>query len=334
MVYLHCGWPKTGTTSLQAVLARRRDQLMAVGTVYPDRWSRKGDDTHNGLTDLVAASRRSGAAINEFKSFLEDHSDRDVLLSSESLSVWVGRKDEALMSLFMAIQEVTSLRCIWTLRRLDDLLQSLYIQMALGGREMAPPAEFMSNFNVKEDEGMRAIERAVTDVSYVKYEPDGGHNVRLLRAFGLPSDEVGAIGAELSSTPRLNVSRTYKQFVAATNVDVVSARLGFKTSRRALRDAFEREGFQFKDDSPCSLVDGSVREEVHGRMLESSRRSGFDAYVEFFGEDEIQGSAVSLNPDILSDQDLSRLADHLQQSGHAREAPQTAAGVIAVRHEI
>lgn len=48
MLYLHCGWPRTGTTSLQAALFEHKDELAAGGTVYPDRWRSPIGFTHHG----------------------------------------------------------------------------------------------------------------------------------------------------------------------------------------------------------------------------------------------------------------------------------------------
>ena len=86
MIYLHCGWPKTGTTSLQAALAEYRYALARAGIVYPDLWHRGGDDSHNLLSDVLGGAEGDRVRA-QFMEVPEAHAGTVVLLSAESLTI-------------------------------------------------------------------------------------------------------------------------------------------------------------------------------------------------------------------------------------------------------
>src|ERR1700746_1575901 len=115
MLRLHCGWPKTGTTSLQAALAAQRGRLKMEGIVYPDRWSRHGDDSHNGLVDLLGGAEGGGAVFGQVRRSLDAHAGETVLLSSESLGAWLVREEthELLLELIAVAGEQGPVACIW-----------------------------------------------------------------------------------------------------------------------------------------------------------------------------------------------------------------------------
>lgn len=316
-LYLHLGWPKTGTTTLQAALAGQRDLLAATGTIYPDGWNREGDDSHNGLTELLRAGAEPGA-FGEVTELLAAHPGTDVLLSSESLTTWLLREEmlETLLGMVTAMRDVVPVTVVWTLRRLDDMAHSLYVQMSLAGIESQPGAQFMERVpHARIFSGMRELERLAGDRAvYVKYDSGGAHNVELLDAFGLSREAAAAIGSQLRSSRRLNASRSHKQLVAARNVEALSARSGVELSKAALLDAFDTDGFRFEHDRPCELAGDAARSELREAALESARSCGFSPYLSFF-EDEEAGEAPSardLDPDDLSDEDLSRLISHLR----------------------
>jgi hypothetical protein len=320
-VHLHMGWPKTGTTTLQAALAEHRPLLRGAGIVYPDRWSRNGDDSHNGLTELLRRSAESaeswGSELSELTGLLAAEADADVLLSSESLTTWLLREDmcEALLAMVGAVRDVVPVRPVWVLRRLDDMAHSLYAQLALAGIATESAAEFMERVPAaRMFAGMRALDELVGgEAVYVRYRSDGAHNLELLGAFGFPSDVRRAIGAFLRSSPRLNASRTHMQLVAAVNVEELSARSGVELSKRQLLEAFDEEGLRFADDGPCELAGEEARRALRERALRAAREAGFTPYLDFFAHEEARPAAPArdLDPDQLDDEDLRRLLSHL-----------------------
>ncbi|HEX6688965.1 MAG TPA: hypothetical protein VF085_09915 [Solirubrobacterales bacterium] len=228
MLCLHAGWPRTGTSTLQAALARHSSPLAAAGVVYPERWKVERLESHHGLNDLLAVSRQSGDAFEDFKRFLVSQGDRDVLLSAEGMTGWArsSEKREGFLELIAAAREVAPTRCVWTLRRFDDTYASMYLLLLALGRDCPPPDEYLAEIRFQDPlfEGMRQVEEATDgNVVYVKYDPLGGHNRRLLDAFEVP-DAVGvAIREELQRGPDPRSSLSHKEAVAFANVEALSA---------------------------------------------------------------------------------------------------------------
>jgi hypothetical protein len=314
MLHLHFGWPRTGTTSLQAGLFEHRRDLAGAGVVYPERWMAAGNPTHHGLSELIGASRRSGRELDELVGFLEAHSGDDVLFSAEIVAAQLrsAKGHEDLLFFLAAVQEVTPTRCHWVLRRLDEGLVSLYLWQLAAGVPLPRPA---AHFEEIEDfeplfAGMRLVEEAVGgEAFYVEYRSDGAHARELLRGFGIPDDLAEAIYRELERRPRLNARLSHKQAAVLLNVEALAERLGSPVDERALRKAFRRGECRFDEDRPCELVDSQTRARVHERALAAAREQGFRPYLELFGDAAVAPSSPpSLGAEALTDGDLSRLA--------------------------
>lgn len=319
MIYFHCGLPKTGTSSLQGALVRFEDKLADVGILYPREWRRSVDGSHNDLDGVLTASRGSRAPVAEFRRILDQHAARDVLISSESLFLWLepDARRELLLRLFAAAEEVAPVRCIWTLRRFDDVICSWYRQLKLLGIEVRPADQFLSRIKPN-PAGFQHVEEVVTEARYVKYDSAGGHTVALLHQLGIPPDLATVIESDIQTNSRRLVSLTHKQAVAVLCAEELSARSGLELERSALLDVFRQAGFRFDEDRPWQPADDSIRLSLHREMLGSSLQVGFAPYPRFFGE-EIFGNAFAtpLSPDVLSDQDLDRLMDHIRQPSRA-----------------
>lgn len=321
MLYLHCGWPKTGTKSLQAALFQQRGPLGNAGISYPDRWRRQlvpqlVDGSHNGFVDLLTAFEDSPTAVDELREFLTAHADEDVLISSELIATWVRQpgNHEVARRFLAAVGEAMPITCVWTLRRFDDLACSLYLQMISMGIRLPAPTEFIGSVSPKGlFAGMRRMEQCVEGVAYVKYRSDGGHNAELLRALGIPISLSEGIVREATDGPRLNPSLTHKQAVALLNVESLSARAGVALDKEVLREAFNAGGFEFEGDGPCELVNGGVRRGSRERALECAAEIGLESYVRFYegqeGTDEPSPAFVGTGPEHLDDEDLSRLVE-------------------------
>jgi hypothetical protein len=323
MLYVHCGWPRTGTSSLQAALVEHGELLARGELSYPQRWRVPHLPAHNGLYDLLDASLRSGEDVfDELIQFLRANRVRDVLLSAEGLTNWLPAEDrrEALLRFLAAAREVTPTRCLWTLRRVDEVLSSLYLLGMRFGLNMPPPEQYVAGwdhpnnpFDASRSEdlfaGMRMVEEALGgDVLYFAYDPGGAHLGELLDSLRLPIEVRTAIDETLDRGPRRNVSLSHKQAAALLNVDALSARAGVEIDGVALRNAFFKGELSFDDDRPCDLIEAGERQALHERALAAARAQGFSPYGELFGDAKFDPySPVSLEAAVLSDADLDRL---------------------------
>jgi hypothetical protein len=313
MLYLHCGWPRTSTTSLQTALGGRRQALAAAGIEYPERWVSPAGPTHHGLVELMKGSAESPEALEEFTAFLDSCGERDVLFSAEAIttSLMSSPKREALVRFLAAVREVVPTRCIWTLRRFDDMARSAYLLWTACGIKLAPPVEFFAKISKLDPlfKGIREVEDAVAgDVVYVQYDSSGSHNDNLMQAFGVPGDLRSTLRSDLDSRPRVNVSLTHKQAVALINLAELSKRAGVALDGVAMREAFRYEGFEFEEDRRCELVGADLRAAIHELALTAAERQGFSPYIEFFGDSEVTGSSsVEIDAAEIGAGDLARL---------------------------
>lgn len=321
MLYLHCGWPRTSTTSLQAALYEHRDLLAAGGFAYPDQWSRRTSFhlAHHGLYELIDGSPESKARHGEFEEFLDTHADRDVLFSAEAITHWLesSEREEAFLELLAMAQDVTPTKCVWTLRRFDELLESLYLLRLRRRVDVISPDDFFDQLRFQGYlfGAMRAVEDVLgaDNVTYVKYEAAGHHNDVLLQAFGVPEQARKTISEQLRGVPRLHVSLNHKEASAFACGEDLSARAGVGLDGGRLRAAFKDDGFKFEQDRPCELLEENVKTDLHEWALTASREDGITSYSEFFRSAEIDApTSAGLTAEAITDSDLESLLAHLR----------------------
>lgn len=317
MLYLHCGWPKTGTTTFQMALLANRERLAAAGLVYPERWTGYAwddDPSHNALLRMLKPFQLAPPDLDEFRCFLDGHRGEDLLLSSEGLFVLILEPQlHALLQELLAVaQETMPVTCLCTLRRLDEILYSLYLQRAMRGLEQPEPDEFLETFVTGHIfTGLRSVETVLGsdgEMVYVEYDPEGRHNAQLMHEFGLPRELADEIQRQVTAAARLNRTRTRKETAALMYVDALSERAGVTLRRDALRELFDRGDFAFPDDGRCVVGEIAVRCAVHERMLQAARESGVSPYARFFADEVAIPPPVALRPEMLDDEDLRRLA--------------------------
>lgn len=322
MLYWHLGLKRTSTTSLQTALVVRQGELREAGLIYPDDWRKNdlaGYSTHQGLCEVFETSDENAPPVRHFREYLGSHNDRSILLSSEFATEWLGasKRDAALRTISLA-QAIMPVTCMWTLRRLDDRINSQCLRWALLGMDVfSPEPEDVPGIAASFADaliGLRHIEELTDEpVVYAKYTPDGMHNEELLRAIRLPIDVRRSVESALRDGPRLNPQLTLKAATVLSHFDTFAARMGTNVDWLDLQRAFFLGEFKFSADQPCELMGREVRRALHEEALHAARKQGLDEYVEFFEDDEIDsGPPVVLTPDVLSDQDLEELVDHLQ----------------------
>lgn len=249
-LYLHCGWPRTGTSSFQAVLAGQRDRLAEADVVYPDGWRPRNSDAHYGIGELLdAVAGEGGVAIEGFLDYLRSNGGRKVLISNEALSNWLpAERRGSLIELLCGAETVARVTCLWTLRRLDRWAASMYLHLIETGRSVPPPAEYFLEWAA----GVADVFAGMSEVSdaldgrtiYSRYDSSGAHYREILDAVGIPDPVRAEIEVRLRDGPRLN------------------------------RGPGQRP----------DLVEAGVSEMLHEQALEAARAANFEPYVEYFGK--------------------------------------------------
>lgn len=314
MLYLHCGWPRTGSSSFQAVLAGHRDRLAEVGVDYPDAWRVRNSDAHYGITETLKSVAVEGiGASQDLLDYLRSAAARKVLISNETISHWlVAEKRESLIELLLAAQEITTVTCLWALRRADRWAGSMYLHRIDTGHDLPPPDVYFRECAALVTDamaGQREVGEALNGREiHCRYDDTSAHYGELLRAVGIADTVRADIEADLRLGPRRNRGPSQKATAALLHADALSARTGADLTVDRLRSVFRSFEFEFDGDMPCELVDTEVAEAVHRQALEAAREAGFEPYVEFFGAESVEPSApVALGSEVLTDEDLSRL---------------------------
>jgi hypothetical protein len=329
MLYLHGGWPRTGTSSLQTVLAAYKEELTADGLVYPEEWRDSAAVAHHGLYDLLESSLQSKFALDGFRTHLDTLRDGRVLLSAEGLANWLLTPERlgGLIRLSRLTQGVMPTTFVWTLRRFDDAFASLYLYGLAMGVTLPPLTEndyyvdrLDNPFNARCAgelfDAMRELGKVCSGAVYVMYDSGGLHNQKLLRAFGISDPLTVRLLRQLDAGPRRNVRLSHKQVIVLLNLDALSERTAVELDGALLRKAFRRGEVRFVDDRPCELLSLSTRECLHEAALAAAREVGFAPYMEFFGSATVEGGeSIALDPDALTDEDLEKIVVAMGDAG-------------------
>lgn len=325
MLLLHCGLPRTSTSIFQSTLFRHRDLLAGAGLVYPDRWRERKEGAHHGIERLLDPGPESEDARADFTSFLAAHGEDRVLLSAENLTRFLLSEHglDAALGFLATAGETTPVRCLWTLRRLDEVLASAYfLTLGFANSGSLPLSDYIADASFPSAlfAAMQRLEQGSgNEAAYVKYDPAGGHNGELLRVAGVPAELVALIQAEIDSTRRRNASFTHKQAVALASLGALSDQVGVELDAMAVRGAFTAGEFEFGEDWPFRPVGEEAARAVHERALAAARESGFAPYVQFFAEDEVEvPSPAGLDLDVLTAEDLRLFAAHFGAAPPAR----------------
>jgi hypothetical protein len=310
MLYLHCGLAKTGTTTLQAALARRRSSLAAAGIIYPERWTANGDAHRLFLSD-----RAPETVIEDFTAFLATQADKHVVISNETFTVRLlkGEFRQVLVELISEARRIVPVRLIWSLRRLDDVIHSACLHRLILGLKSSLQ-DSMQGFDVSSlFAGMAEMSQAADEVFYVRYEPTGEYELKMLNAMGMPSAVTRMVSEDLEAATRLNVGLTHKKTMVLLNLEQVSARCGTQLDGEQVRNAFRFSDFQFTHDRRCDLFSGEIRQGLHQQALDQARKFGISAYEDFFEDADVERplSPTRGDADSLSDHDLRHLVAHL-----------------------
>lgn len=126
---IHAGFPKTGTTSLQASLASARESLKSQGIHYPKRHGSAQHDAAWALTERVFGWEGRGGSvtpITAWSSLVEEvkNTKETALISSEFLS----HASAAQVKRIQSDLDIANTTVVFTLRSIAKILPSRYQQ--------------------------------------------------------------------------------------------------------------------------------------------------------------------------------------------------------------
>lgn len=297
---------------MQAAICEHWEGLSAAGVLYPRELGPVGAKAHHfDIDDLLGPSM--GPTAVRLQDCLRRNPDRTVLVSSEGLSSWLAVEGgRPLLSLLAAAQEVTPVTCLWALRSVDTLLTSIYLLQLALTPSVPSRSDFVAEVVTSLPLAMGTMcvldDLAEGGGSYARYDRSGSHCEELLHRVGVPDALRAEVVGTLQRGRRLNVRLGEKGAAMLRHLDAVEARIGAPLSRAALAGALRRGELRFAHDPPCELFGFAERLDVHREALRISREAGLAPYAEFFEEHEVRPSpAASLDPDVLTDDDLERL---------------------------
>ena len=139
-LYIHCGLPKTGTTSLQMFLREHREQLNAIDYDYPALCLNRGGYNHSNLSRQFSRHNfydsQSGTADDFLNLFKSPDRKSNIIISAEGLaSCLVSSDSSAKLQSFLrsAAQLNDAVYLIFSFRTFWRYIESLYLQLLKAG---------------------------------------------------------------------------------------------------------------------------------------------------------------------------------------------------------
>lgn len=122
-IYIHVGMSKTGTTSIQQMLAKNEDLLSQTGILFP-KWARKNGIGHHSLAAYIKQGKDEDHAL-KLKAEVSSSKHQKVIVTSELFERMSEDKWRALGQFFSPFR----VKLIIYLRRQDDAIISMYNEL-------------------------------------------------------------------------------------------------------------------------------------------------------------------------------------------------------------
>jgi hypothetical protein len=179
-LYIHCGLPKTGTTSIQTFLARTREGLESIDYDYPSVGLNAIGNAHHNLTLDILESPAFAPDRGGVESFLR-HLERpgrsaNTIISSENFITSLNRLpqgDERFIEFVRATKARNDRVClIFMFRRFSAFFESMYLQKLKAGR----PNSKIADYTAECKQWLRSLFRALSILN----DEFGAENIALV----------------------------------------------------------------------------------------------------------------------------------------------------------
>ncbi|ALI56179.1 hypothetical protein SAMN05444421_109129 [Celeribacter marinus] len=187
-LFVHLGTEKTGTTSVQSVLARNEATLRAAGVSYVKAFRR--GICHNHLTRLLREDRHDAHIRTKLSREIAQTHQRHLLISTETA---FGTHDARKMISTLAGIDGVRLKPFFYFRRQDLFLESLAKQRGKTGQLVAGYLPFINARRQKADYAafLRAMRRDAPQITWAAHLYDRAY----LRGHDVVQDVFHHIGA-------------------------------------------------------------------------------------------------------------------------------------------
>ena len=146
-LFVHFGWHKTGTTSIQALVRQNRDLLERTRHLYYPRAGQGGDAHHVLACSVLDSDPPDDSLLNQLKRELDlDTEWETALVSSEMLNAATDQQVEMIAS---ALSGDWELRAVCYLRLPDEYLEALFGERVKSGQFQDDWNEFITGIERK-----------------------------------------------------------------------------------------------------------------------------------------------------------------------------------------
>jgi hypothetical protein len=313
-LFLHIGMPRTGTTSLQRVLAGSGSVLEGAGYEYPDLGRDEPGIAHHALGWDVLAHGAQSRAGRELLERLA-RADGNTIVSTETLSNGLAYAPaEAFRSFLAAAMDVVDVEVIITLRRLDQMLASMYLFQVRAGNDPDPVDDFSERRLPWIDQvfgNLREMRLSGDWPSPVilTYRQGRDSTAPVLRAIGLDPAVLGEAERPLHGTLGLK-AQAFLGGLDELGDDIPAGRSQliyyFETGRFSFSDeVYEYDPFGYE-----------ARRRIHEHALASSIEHGIHEYEDAYRGERIEPTPrTEIDSSLITDADLRDLRRFLSAAG-------------------
>jgi hypothetical protein len=282
-IFLHAGQTKTGTTSVQNFLGRRRDQLLELGYLYPSEGC-SHIFNHGPLVSAILGEKtppKHADAAESLKRTIGEHRDASVIISAERvfryLRVCVTKKIENPRLLSFLLETGLPLTVISYIRPREESLNSRYVQGVKSFLIDLPFDEYIRKELEQNATYAQMPELARPPQITMVFRPFNADVQRVgvvadfLSTVGLRDDEIESLGDE----PRVNESIGPIALTAAQETLRRIRREGGELTQ-AQRDRLRARLFELisqEDPEPSFFgVDADIAKRVKEHFAEDAQR--------------------------------------------------------------
>ena len=315
MFTLHIGMPKTGTTTIQFLLSKNEQALSEMGIIYPKQWRDDEEIAHHllGLRMLDSSPTVVSEMISEVIDFVSRNRNSKIIISTESLTnILNWEKVDNLVELLLKVESLMPVNLVIFLRRIDDFLESMYLQEVKVGECNDTIEEYISKREnwVKEffeTLSYLQLRRVVKHIKYIPYKKDKDFLPIMLKAMGVPENT----NLYKDNYLYLNKKLGLKAQTVLFFLPQIETKIGKQINRRQLIRALNEGVISFTEDIYTYRIMPSLWAKFyHELSLRLALEMRIFEYYECFKGDSISNyKHRELSLDYLTEEDLIKISN-------------------------